>query len=129
MADNMAKNQDGDDLLGDLFDAAKSDPAAVPDPDFMTRVLSDAEALQPQIAQQVLPTRQTWLGNIRTLLTTLGGWQGAGGLVAATMASVWIGFSGPEAVTLDGLQSVFSEDTDFYLSDLGSDFSFDFGEG
>ena len=50
-------------------------------------------------------------------------------LVAATMASVWIGFSGAENLTVDGLQAIVSGDTDFYLSDLGGDFSFDFGEG
>lgn len=127
MADKMAGKQNMDDLLDDLFAEAKSDEAAMPSDDFMARVLADAEALQLPAPEVAAPTRSR--GLLQTLFDTIGGWQGTGGLVAATMASVWIGFSGAENLTVDGLQAIVSGDTDFYLSDLGGDFSFDFGEG
>lgn len=116
-----------DDMLEDLFGAAKSDPAAQPSDQLMARVLTDADALQPAAVVFGPPVKQR--GLLRGLFETLGGWQGTGGLVAATMASVWIGFSGADALTLEGLQAAVSGDTDFYLTDLGGDFSFDFGEG
>lgn len=118
-----------DDLLDDLFAEAKAeakDSGLVTD-DFMARVLADAEALQPVAVAVAPPVRSRSL--LRAIFDTIGGWQGTGGLVAATMASVWIGFSGADALTVEGLQAIVSGDTDFYLSDLGGDFSFDFGEG
>lgn len=116
-----------DDLLDDLFAEAKSDAAGAPSEDFMARVLADAEALQPPAPELAESVKRR--GLLQALFDTLGGWQGTGGLVAATMASVWIGFSGAESLTVDSLQAIVSGDTEFYLSDLGGDFSFDFGEG
>lgn len=128
MADKMAGKQNMDDLLDDLFAEARRDQSGAPSDDFMARILADAEAMQPAappaVANPVKPR-----GLLQLIFDTIGGWQGAGGLVAATMASVWIGFSGAENLTVDGLQAIVSGDTDFYLSDLGGDFSFDFGEG
>lgn len=115
------------DLLDELFTEAKSDSAATPTEDFMARVLADAENLQPAAMPMVKPAKNRSL--LQSLFETIGGWQGTGGLVAATMASVWIGFSGAENLTVDGLQAIVSGDTEFYLSDLGGDFSFDIGEG
>jgi hypothetical protein len=57
------------------------------------------------------------------LFDTIGGWQGTGGLMAATMASVFIGFSGADALTLDGLQTVLTGDTESYISDFSGGFS------
>ena len=127
MADKMAGKQNMDDLLDDLFAEARRDQAGAPSDDFMARVLADAEALQPAAPTDAQSVKSR--GLLQVLFDTIGGWQGAGGLVAATMASVWIGFSGAESLTVDGLQAIVSGDTDFYLSDLGGDFSFDFGEG
>lgn len=128
MADKMAKQQNMDDLMDDLFAEAGSDPAAAPTDDFMARILADAEGLQPSASTPELSSPRP-RNLLQALFDTLGGWQGTGGLVAATMASVWIGFSGAENLTVDGLQAMVSGDTEFYLSDLGGDLSFDFGEG
>ena len=127
MADKMAEQQNMDNLLDDLFAEAKSDTAMIPSDDFMARVLADAETLQPEVVPIAAPVKPR--GLLQSLFDTIGGWQGTGGLVAATMASVWIGFSGAENLTVDGLQAMVSGDTEFYLSDLGGDFSFDIGEG
>ena len=130
MADKMAGKQNMDDLLDDLFAEAKADSAPAPTEDFMARILADAERLQPEAPQvSASPGMAPSRGLFATLFATLGGWQGTGGLVAATMASVWIGFSGADSLTVEGLQAVVSGNTDFYLSDLGGDFSFDLGEG
>lgn len=127
MADEMANDPKMDDLLDDLFAEAKDDAAGMLSEDFIARIMADAEALQPEAPG--LPEAAKPRGLIQLLFDTLGGWQGTGGLVAATMASVWIGFSGADVLSVEGLQAVVSGDTDFYLSDLGGDFSFDFGEG
>jgi len=127
MADKMAQDPNMDDLMDSLFAEAKGDAAGVPSDDFMARVLADAEALQPAAVDLTEPVKPR--GLLQVLFETIGGWQGTGGLVAATMASVWIGFSGADVLSVEGLQAVVSGDTDFYLSDLGGDFSFDFGEG
>lgn len=127
MADNRADEQNMDDLLGDLFAEAKGQDAGLVSDDFMARVLADAEALQPSAMIAAAPARPR--GLLQLVFDTVGGWQGTGGLVAATMASVWIGFSGGDLLTVEGLQTVVSGDTDFYLSDLSGDYGLEFGEG
>lgn len=117
----MTEKNDMDALLDDLFSEAKSAPEAQVSDDFMARMLAEAEAHQPKPAELAAPQPQR--GFWASLFETLGGWQGTGGLVAATMASVFIGFSGAEAFTLDGLQSVITGDTESYLSDFSGGFS------
>ena len=124
----MAEKNGKDDFLDDLFAEARNDGAAEVSSDLMMRVLADAEALQPDPeALSVAPAPRRSL--IRSFFDALGGWQGTSGLVAATMASVWIGFNGADTLSLDGLQTVISVDADYYLSDLGGDFVFDIEEG
>jgi len=127
MAEHQADKQNMDDLLDDLFAEAKEDDQARVTDDFMARVLADAEALQPAPVFAAPAAQRRIL--LQLIFETIGGWQGTGGLVAATMASVWIGFSGTDLLTVEGLQAVVSGDTDFYLSDLGGDFSIEFEEG
>ncbi|WP_370231323.1 hypothetical protein [Cognatishimia sp.] len=117
----MTEKNEMDALLDDLFAEAKEAPEAQVSDDFMARMLAEAEAHQPKPADLAAapPARGFWA----SLFDTLGGWQGTGGLVAATMASVFIGFSGAEALTLDGLQSVITGDTESYLSDFSGGFS------
>lgn len=116
-----------DDLLDNMFAEARTGDAAQPSDDFMARMLAEAEAHQPPAA--IIAPEPARRGLWQLIYDTVGGWQGASGLVAATMASVWIGFSGAETLTVEGLQAVISGDTEYYLSDLGGDFSFDFEEG
>lgn len=85
------KKQDKDVRSTDvLLAAARSQPPAVPDA-LMARVLADADALQPS---HPVPDRPS--GGLWTRISDLfGGWQGLGGLVAATCAGVWIGWNPP----------------------------------
>ena len=121
----MTDKTDMDALLNELFTEAKSSPEAEVSEDFMARVLANAEALQPAAPGLVpaAPTRGFW----GSLFDTLGGWQGTGGLAAATMASVFIGFSGAEALTIDGLATVLGTDTEYYISDFSGGFDFSTG--
>ncbi len=119
-----------DDLLNDLFAEAKTDQSATPSDDFMARMLAQAEAHQPEpapLAAPVAPEKSR--GFLAGLFDMVGGWQGASGLAAATVASVVIGFNGADALTIDGLQTIIAGDADYYLSDLSGDFSFEFDEG
>ncbi len=116
-----------DDPFEDLFAEAKAEGDGLVTDDFLARVLAEAEALQPAMPSAAPPLQSRSL--MQVIFDTIGGWQGTGGLVAATMASVWIGFSGADVLSLEDLQTFVSGDTEFYLSDLGGDFSFDFGEG
>ncbi|MDC0736687.1 hypothetical protein N6L24_00200 [Cognatishimia sp. SS12] len=122
----MADKDPMDDMLNNLFEEARGAPDAAPGDDLMARVLADAIALQPVPAVVADRPRRSLM---RAIFDAVGGWQGTSGLVAATMASVWIGFAGTDTLTLEGLQAVVGGDTDYYLSDLGGDFSFTIEEG
>ncbi|MGH1464916.1 MAG: hypothetical protein ACRBBQ_06105 [Cognatishimia sp.] len=125
----MADKHPMDDMLGDLFAEAKTDPRATADSGLMARVLAEADQLQAaraaQAPQNSLPRRSL----LQVVYEVLGGWQGTSGLVAATMASVWIGFSGADSLSVEGIQAVITGDAEYYLSDLGGEFSFDSEEG
>ncbi|WP_072793703.1 hypothetical protein [Cognatishimia maritima] len=125
MADKKATPPVTDDALDALF-AEAADFAPTPSDALMARVLADAEAFQPAAAEPMARRSQrSW----RVFLDVIGGWQGAGGLVAATLAGVWIGFVGSDSVLLQDGQILLEGETDYYLSDLAGDFSFDIGEG
>lgn len=72
--------------LDHLLKDAASDEAHQPNTDFMARVLEDALSVQPMphLSDQPVSWWQQ-LGGV------IGGWQGMGGLVAATCAGFWIG--------------------------------------
>lgn len=124
----MGNTDKSDDFLNDLFQEARQDPATDVSLDFMSRVLADAEAMQPT-APALVKENEGKTGFIGALYKLLGGWQGTSGLVAATMASVWIGFSGGEAFGLDGLQTLISGDTEYYLTGFSGEFSLELDEG
>lgn len=88
---------DEDRVLDALFAEARQTP---PDPSaaLLARVLAEAEAVQADFAAAA-PSRprvaaargdRAWHG----ILDLLGGWGGVGGLVAAGLTGLWIGFSG-----------------------------------
>lgn len=74
-------------MLDDLFAAARQ---AAPDPSdtLMARIVADAAREMPRPAPA---TPGVWA----TLWDGLGGWIGAGGLAAATVAGLWIGIAPP----------------------------------
>ena len=77
--------------LDALFAQAKNDVGAQPSEAFMTRVVTDALAQQPM--PQFAPS-SLW----EQITSMVGGWQGMGGLVAATCAGFWIGINPPEGL-------------------------------
>lgn len=84
---------DDRDELSDLLAAARE--AEAPSDALMARVLTDAAAVQAELsAPAVAPPRARpggWLSGI-------GGWRGAGGLVAATVTGLMIGVYAPDSI-------------------------------
>ena len=84
--------------LNKMFDLAKRTPPE-PSPDFMARILSDAEAMQP-VALGVLTETAAKRGIFRDMLSALGeaigGWPAFAGLATAAVTGVWIGISPPQ---------------------------------
>lgn len=60
----------------------------------MARVLADAASVQAELQAPVRPARRGWGG----WLSGIGGWRGAGGLVAATVTGLTIGVYAPDRV-------------------------------
>lgn len=114
-----------DALLESFFAAAKADPAAQPTPDFMARVLADAEAAMPAPAAIAPPIEAPRVSAVAKFIALLGGWQSMSGLAAATVAGVWIGVAAGPAMLQSELSStlmVSSEET--YLSALDASFAY-----
>jgi len=101
MADRMKSN----DPLDDLFALARR---AAPEPSaaLLARVLADGEAelaarapAQPQ--PRGAPPGGIAIGALwADLLAVVGGWRAVGGLATATLAGVWIGFSGAAGLSV-----------------------------
>ncbi len=85
----------------DAVFAAAHKAAPVPSPDFMARLVSDAEAAMPQ-PETPAPTPTP------SVLSRLKGLFAASGLTGAAALAVWIGFVMPE--TLSGFTDGFSID-------------------
>lgn len=79
--------------LDALLAKAADAPAKVPDA-LIARVLADAERVQPAPSKPA--HKKVHFG--QRLSEIFGGWQGLGGMVAATCAGVWIGLSPPDAM-------------------------------
>lgn len=94
-----AQDQEADTTLEAFFAAGRA-AAAEPSADFLARVLAEAEEVQAQAMRQA-PARpapgRAGQGIWRGILASLGGWGGAGGLATATVAGLWLGFSGAQA--------------------------------
>ncbi|WP_343079706.1 dihydroorotate dehydrogenase [Ostreiculturibacter nitratireducens] len=87
-------------MLEDIFAAARRE-APEPSPALMARILADAEAVQAaDTAQRAATIRRNSRrpGLFASAITALGGWGAVGGLAAATLAGVWIGFTGMGAL-------------------------------
>lgn len=81
--------------LDDLFATARR--AEQPGDDLVARVLADAAAVQTDIAAEPA-RRRSGGGWMRGVLSGIGGWFGAGSLVAATTAGLLIGVYAPDTV-------------------------------
>jgi hypothetical protein len=89
----------------------------------MGRVLEDALAQQPVPRLRVAPTIWAQLANV------LGGWQGMGGLVAATCAGLWIGISPPQALPESIIEILGTTDSYVQQDPSLSGFGWDVEEG
>lgn len=114
-----------DALLDMVFAAAKEDPAAMPTPDFMARVLADAEAARPAPAPIAPPVETPRLSVAAKFVALLGGWQSVSGLAAATVAGVWIGVAaGPAMLQSDLTTNLLVTNDEMYLSALDASFAY-----
>ena len=101
----MAMIKRGELDLDGLFAETRS-ARPVPGEDLMARILADADAVAAARERPVpaAPARLAW----RDWLVTLGGWPAVGGLVASTVAGLWIGVAQPAALS-DLAASVWGE--------------------
>ncbi|MCG7519094.1 hypothetical protein [Ruegeria sp. Ofav3-42] len=112
----MTEDKDNLDLL---FAQAREKRPELPD-DLAVRILTDAETVRLERRKpDETKTNPLWT----RVLAGLGGWQGMGGLVAASMAGVWIGFSAP-AFLPDPANYIYAQDVSFVVADLSLDTSF-----
>lgn len=134
-----ASDKNTADLNMDALDAslsdARADNALHPSEAFMARVLDNALGQQPMPHLSTPSTPSPWWHQITAMI---GGWQGMGGLVAATCAGFWIGISPPEGLptqfeallNLESSQALFVNSVDGE-ADGGAliGFGWDIGEG
>ncbi|SLN56884.1 hypothetical protein PSA7680_02962 [Pseudoruegeria aquimaris] len=82
----------------DLFFGAARAADAVPTTDLLMRIAADADAeadaraAEARAAAPRAPRRGVWAG----LLAAVGGWPALAGVMTASAAGFWIGFSAPE---------------------------------
>jgi hypothetical protein len=87
----MAMTEREERELEGLFAAARERRPELPD-DLMARILADAQVVAAEReAPRPVPARGRW----RAWLAELGGWPVVGGLVASTVAGLWIGAAQP----------------------------------
>lgn len=113
----MADNETELDLL---FAQARNDRASIPDA-LIVRMQTDAEAVR--LARLAPSSAKCPRGLLRRLADGLGGWQGMGGLLAASVTGVWIGFAAP-AFLPDPANYLMTQDTTYLVADLGLSFDY-----
>lgn len=82
-----------------LLGAVRVEPDPDPDGALYARIFADAEAAQPTATAGTATAGAPVRGRLRRAWARLGGWPAAGGLVAATLAGLWIGISAPEILS------------------------------
>lgn len=85
--------------LDEVFAAARREAPAVSE-DFMARIVADAFKVQDEFSAPAVETEDERLSLFEMLWDMLGGWAGAGGLVAAAATGLWIGIAPPNALSL-----------------------------
>ena len=120
MTDRQKMTEDLDAILAQAASEKDDLPAGL-----AARVLGDADQV---LSEQVLrPVRRPATGAFRWLP---GGWQGLGGLVAATCAGFWIGISPPDMLPDTGAVLLGYEVSDTVSFDDGAaGFGWDAEEG
>ena len=103
------------DELENLFAQARRDRPTLPE-DLAVRIETDAETVRLNRLAALRPARRSWW----QALDGIGGWRALGGLVAASAAGVWIGFSAPEFLP-DPATYIFPQETTLLVADLNLD--------
>ena len=116
----MAEKTTQDAALEALFEAAARQAEQEVSPELLARVLADAEAMQPTPA--ALPQRR--VARRRGILAALGGWPSLGGLAAATVAGIWIGFAAAPELFPDGLTGGLGGSGSAYLAYLDTSYAY-----
>ncbi|MEN8891283.1 hypothetical protein [Planktotalea arctica] len=96
-----------DDDLAEMFEEARRAPPPAPSADFLARVLSEGQAMQPAPAAPAakMRARQKWRSaSLKRLFAGLGeaigGWPAFAGLASAAAAGLYIGISPPQGLIL-----------------------------
>lgn len=113
----MADQELNDATLDALFDDLRSAPAPQMSQTLMARILLDADAQQP-VPEAPRP------GLLARIYDALGGWPALGGMTAAGLCGLWLGFAPPAllsdfetALTGDDVSVTLGADT--FFTDLG----------
>ena len=80
-------------LLDDLFEEVVRDRVE-PSDELMSRILADAEDLQPVAQVAVVSPPTLW----SRAMASIGGWPALSGLAAAGVAGLWIGLTPPDSI-------------------------------
>lgn len=123
----MTERPATDDHLEQFFAADRAAPPDASDA-LLTRVLADALAEQAVRAQASAAVQPGFGHRLVAVLRDLGGWPAVAGLVAATVAGLWIGISPPPAL-LDNAQGLWAADSTDYLVDIAPEDLFYIEEG
>lgn len=86
--------------LSAFFDAVRAETPRMP-AGLAARMMADAERAQAEAGGLARIRREP--GWLTQFAAAVGGWYGAGGLVAACAAGVWIGLAPPEGLPDPGL--------------------------
>ncbi len=85
--------------LDELFASARTDDP-VPQEDFMARLFADIDSeAAAQVTAQTTAPIEPRRSVLASLWAALGGWAGAGGLVAAATTGIWIGVADPSSLS------------------------------
>ncbi|MEM9550479.1 MAG: hypothetical protein AAGA05_04845 [Pseudomonadota bacterium] len=97
-----------------LFDAARRTPAE-PAPDFLARLVDEAETEQRRQSHVPVTAPSSWFKDLWDQMRIgPGGWAGVAGLATASMAGIWFGFAPPSG-TFDPADLLLG--TDYGLTD------------
>ncbi|KUJ79295.1 hypothetical protein AVO44_08670 [Ruegeria profundi] len=102
--------------LDQLLAKARQTRPDLPD-DLAVRIVTDAETVRlDRLKPESSSRRSVWM----RMLDGIGGWQSMGGLVAASAAGVWIGWSAPDFLP-DPAAIIYPQENSFVVADLGLD--------